>query len=41
MFVHQSNLPEGVRIDGGEAIEFAVRAGRKGPEAVDVRLVAG
>ncbi len=41
VFVHQSNLPEGVRIDGGEAIEFAVRAGRKGPEAVDVRLVAG
>ena len=39
LFVHQSNL-SGARLpQSGELVEFAVGEGRRGPEAVDVRVL--
>ena len=37
LFVHHTNVPVGLAT--GQRVEFAVRAGRKGPEAVDVVAV--
>ena len=41
VFVHYSNIEgEGYRsLDEGQAVEFEVGAGRKGPEALGVRKV--
>ena len=41
LFVHRSNVAEGEVPQSGEMVEFAVGEGRRGPEAVDVRVLAG
>ena len=38
VFVHHTNVPTIGSLDAGQRVEFAVRPGRKGPEAVDVVL---
>jgi len=39
LFVHQSNLTGEARPSVGETVEFAVGEGRRGPEAIDVRVL--
>jgi superfamily II DNA/RNA helicase/cold shock CspA family protein len=39
LFVHHRNLPADISLEPGQQVEFAVRPGQKGPEAVDVELV--
>ena len=39
LFVHHRNLPADISLEAGQQVEFAVRPGQKGPEAVDVQLV--
>jgi len=39
LFVHHRNLPADISLEPGQQVEFAVRPGQKGPEAVDVQLV--
>ena len=39
VFVHHTNVPTAGSLTTGQRVEFAVRPGRKGPEAVDVVLV--
>ena len=39
VFVHHTNVPTGGSLTTGQRVEFAVRAGAKGPEAIDVVLV--
>ena len=36
LFVHHTNVPTSGALTTGQRVEFAVRPGRKGPEAVDV-----
>ena len=40
LFVHHTNVPSGESLPVGAAVDFAVRPGRKGDEAHDVRLVS-
>jgi cold shock protein len=37
-FVHQSALPEGVRLNEGDSVSFDVEEGDRGPKAVNVQL---
>ena len=41
VFVHYSNIQGTGRrsLNDGDAVEFEIAAGRKGPEAVDVKVV--
>ncbi|MET0325700.1 MAG: cold shock domain-containing protein, partial [Ilumatobacteraceae bacterium] len=39
VFVHHTNVPTASSLTTGQRVEFAVRAGSKGPEAIDVVLV--
>ena len=39
VFVHHTNVPTNGSLTTGQRVEFAVRAGSKGPEAIDVVLV--
>jgi CspA family cold shock protein len=40
LFVHVTGLVQGIRsLSDGQTVEFQVREGRKGPEAVEVRPV--
>ncbi|MET0459092.1 MAG: cold shock domain-containing protein, partial [Ilumatobacteraceae bacterium] len=39
VFVHHTNVPTASSLTTGQRVEFAVRAGAKGPEAIDVVLV--
>lgn len=41
VFVHYSNIQGSGRrsLNDGDAVEFEIAAGRKGPEAVDVKVV--
>ncbi|WP_116999534.1 DEAD/DEAH box helicase [Desertimonas flava] len=39
LFVHRSHLPAGKRLRSGQRVEFEIRPGQKGLEAIDVRLV--
>ncbi len=41
VFVHYSNIVGSGRrsLNDGDAVEFEIAAGRKGPEAVDVKVV--
>jgi CspA family cold shock protein len=41
VFVHYSNIVGSGRrsLNDGDAVEFEIAAGRKGPEAVDVKIV--
>lgn len=36
-FVHQTALPQGVTLNEGEAVEFDVEKGDRGPKAVNVK----
>ena len=36
-FVHQSALPEGVKLNENDAVEFDVEEGDRGPKAVNVK----
>lgn len=38
VFVHHSNVSDSVNLDEGMKVTFEVGEGRKGPEAVDVRV---
>lgn len=38
VFVHYSNVSDSVNLDEGMKVTFEVGEGRKGPEAIDVRL---
>ncbi len=37
VFVHQTAIPEGTRLDEGDEVEFEVEKGEKGPAAVNVK----
>ncbi|PIN69744.1 cold-shock protein [Candidatus Woesearchaeota archaeon CG11_big_fil_rev_8_21_14_0_20_43_8] len=37
-FVHQTALPEGVNLRDGDAVEFDVERGDRGPKAVNVKV---
>ena len=37
VFVHQTAIPEGTRLDEGDEVEFEVEKGEKGPSAVNVK----
>ncbi len=39
VFVHHSNVPVAGGLTTGQRVEFAVRPGRRGPEAIDVVAV--
>ena len=39
VFVHHTNVPTNSSLTTGQRVEFAVRTGAKGPEAIDVVLV--
>ncbi len=39
LFVHRTNLQASRPLEAGELVQFHVRAGRKGPEAYDVRVL--
>jgi cold shock protein len=41
VFVHYSNIVGSGRrsLNDGDAVEFEIAAGRKGPEAVDVKVI--
>ncbi|MET0578825.1 MAG: cold shock domain-containing protein, partial [Ilumatobacteraceae bacterium] len=39
VFVHHTNVPHTGGLTTGQRVEFAVRAGKKGPEAIDVVAV--
>jgi CspA family cold shock protein len=39
VFLHASALPENVRVRQGSRIEFSVIAGKRGPQAMNVRLI--
>jgi CspA family cold shock protein len=40
VFVHVSGIQEGSSLDEGQAVEFDIVQGRKGPQAANVRPLA-
>jgi len=39
VFLHASVLPEGVEVSAGSRVEYGVADGRKGPQALSVRVL--
>lgn len=37
IFVHRTSIPEGVRLDEGDEVEFDLEEAEKGPMAVNVK----
>jgi CspA family cold shock protein len=40
VFVHASAIQDGVALQDGQAVEFDITQGQKGPQAANVRAVA-
>jgi len=39
VFVHRSAIPEGVRLNEGDEVEFEIEESEKGPQATNVQKV--
>ncbi len=37
VFVHRSAIPEGIRLDEGDEVEFDLEDSEKGPQAVNIK----
>ncbi len=37
VFVHRSAIPEGIRLDEGDEVEFDLEDSEKGPQAVNLK----
>ena len=37
VFVHRSAIPEGLRLDEGDEVEFDLEDSEKGPQAVNIK----